>query len=512
MAETDEYDPRFDQNMRRKLSAEHASLLFMLSAAYANLYDATIKIEHSLGDGVYCIDLEGHQIDDQVINEVKNKLNEMLSNDIPIEFQMVGRTELLKFFQDLKRDDKVGVLKAWQDHFIPCVTFDGYIDYKLEEMSTDKERLKIFDIIKYDDGLIIRYPTMMNPNSIPEWKDRPVLHAIFKETAEWANILRADNCAQLNEAIYTKRIEQLRMINEGLHEKKIAQISHHLVDNFHKKRVVTIAGASSSNKTTFAKRLCIHLKVAGYGATLIEMDDYFQDGHKIPVDKSGKKDLEHISAMNVSLLAERVHKLLAGESIPVRKYNFPKAIGEDDPNKKFNLPEKNFLILEGIHGLNPELLEHIGKDIAIPLYVCALTPIHIDNNYRFTTSDLRLIRRCIRDHNYRGCSVRWTLKTWTTVRVGEERNIFPYHENAEMFFNSALLYELNALSIKGRVIFSHATFPDPNEDSKSDESKFITSEAQRLLSLLNLFYPLSSEKISRISTIREFIGGSDFKY
>ena len=504
-------DPRFDIATRNKMLSIHATLTFFLSAAYSKLGLGVIKVMHSLGDGIYCVDSEGYKITEETCKELQDKMTEMINSDIPIETPKIGRAELLRFFdEEANRPDKVGVLKAWQDHFIPCIQFDDFIDYMVEDMCTDKSKLKIFEVRQYDAGLLLRYPTFMAPNELQPWRDRPVLHSIFKEAEEWASILKADNITTINNAIATKRIDELRLINEGLHEKKIAKIAQTLCANFNKKRLITIAGGSSSNKTTFAKRLCIQLRVSGFGATLIEMDDYFQDTAKVPVDEHGNRDLEHISAMNVELLAERVHKLLNGETIPVRKFNFKRCVGEDSDTKFLSLPKDNFLILEGIHGLNPELLKHLPD--CTPIYVCALTPMHIDLNHRLPTSDLRLIRRCIRDHNYRGVSVRGSINMWTSVRVGEEKNIFPYHENAELFFNSALVYELNIYSIFGRVVLSEATVPAKDEDPNSESSQTITKEAQRLLQLLKLFYPLSPEKVSKVSTIREFIGGSDFSY
>ena len=505
-------DPRFDSITRNKLLADHATLLFLLSANYLKVTKKDLRVMHSLGDGVYCIDGKREPITQEIVDQLNQKMIESVTNEVPIEVVNIGRAELLKFFQEVGREDKIGVLKAWQDHFIPCIQFEDYIDYRIEEMCIDKKRLQVFEIRLYDKGLLLRFPTLMSPNKLGEWKDRPVLHDIFTEAEEWAKILKADNVAELNNAILTQRISEIRRINEGLHEKKISKIAQTLSNNFNKKRVILIAGASSSNKTTFAKRLCIQLRVSGYGATLIEMDDYFMDVQDIPVDKNGKRDFEHISALNVPILSQRVHELLEGKKIPQRKFNFKQGKGIDSEDKFLTLPSNNFLILEGIHGLNPELLTHIGYDIAVPLYVAALTPIHIDMNHRFPTSDLRLIRRCIRDFQYRGMSIRKTIQMWTTVRVGEERNIFPYHMNAEMFFNSALVYEFSVYTIFGRVLLSEATVPDPDENPDSIESKQITEEARRLLGLLSFFYPMSPEEISKISCIREFIGGSDLTY
>jgi uridine kinase len=485
---------------------------FLISSLYRKLYGRTLRLEHSLGDGFYFIDMKSMSVSAEQIKELETKLHEILQNHDPIILDTAPRDEVIQRFQKDGLTDKLGVLKAWQDANIPIVKCGEFLDYVIEPMSTEKDVLDIFEIRPYDNGFLFRLPTLLSPMTIKEWRDPAVLHKMFSEYNDWAKLLNVENVAKLNHAIFSGDIKDIRLVAEGLHERKFAMIAEHLVQNFDKKRVITIAGPSSSNKTTFAKRLDIQLRVCGFSATIIEMDDYFQDGDKIPFGPDHLQDLEHISAMNVELLAERVHKLLAGEPIPVRKYNFKRSKGEDDPKKRIFLEPGSFLILEGIHGLNPELLQHIGTTSVTPIYVSALTPINIDSNHRYPTSDLRLIRRIIRDNQFRGCSARKTLRRWTSVRVGEERNIFPYQGNAELFFNSSLVYELPVLSVYARVLLSEATIPADDEDPTTEESKDVTAEARRLLGLIDLCYPLTSESVPLNSCIREFIGGSELKY
>ena len=238
-----------------------------------------------------------------------------------------------------------------------------------------------------------------------------------------------------------------------------------------------------------------------------------QQGNEVYVfGPDGLRDFESITALNVELLADRVHKLCKGEEVPRRKFNFKDGIGYDVEEEKQKLGEKTFLILEGIHGLNPELLMHLGRDEVVPIYVAPLTPLSIDNTHRFPTTDLRLIRRIIRDHKYRGYSARKTIGRWTSVRVGEEKNIFPYQGNSEMFFNSSLVYELPVLSIFARSLLAEATVPEPDENPNDPVTKEITREARRLLGLANLFYAIPLQDVPHISCIREFTGGSDLKY
>ncbi|EAX93103.1 Phosphoribulokinase / Uridine kinase family protein [Trichomonas vaginalis G3] len=506
------HDPRDEKITRTLLLSRHATSVFLLTSLYEKLFNSLLRIEHSLGDGYYFIDYHKAKINDEQISKLETELHAILQSSTPIELNTMPRDELIAYFSSKGHQDKLGVLKAWQDANIPVIKCGEFLDYVIEPVSTEKSVLDVFEIRPYNDGIILRLPTMLNPTGIKEWKDPTVLHDMFKEYGEWAKLLNVENVSKLNQAIFTGEIKDIKLVAEGLHERKLAMLAEKLVSNFDKKRVITIAGPSSSNKTTFAKRLDIQLQVAGYSSTIIEMDDYFQDGDKIPYGPDGLQDLEHISAMNVDLLAERVHKLLAGEPVPVRKYNFKRSRGEDDPKKRIFLEPGAFLIMEGIHGLNPELLQHIGTSSVTPIYVSALTPVNIDYNHRYPTSDLRLIRRIIRDNQFRGCSARKTLRRWTSVRVGEERNIFPYQGNAEMFFNSTLVYELPVLSVYARVLLSEATMPAEDEDPNTEECKDVTAEAKRLLSLINICYPLSPEIVPRNSCIREFIGGSELKY
>lgn len=505
------HDPRHEKISRTQLLSEHAVSSFLLTSLYEKLFGGFLRIEHSLGDGFYYMDKQGRPITEEMIEQLVKGMTELLESDTQIELTTIPRDELIEYFTKTHKTDKLGVLKAWQDAAIPIIRYGEFMDYILEPMSTNKERLKVFEMKPYDSGMLMRLPTMLNPTCLREWRDYSVLHEMFKEYDEWAKLLNVESVAKLNHTIINGKIKKVKLIAEGLHERKLAKIANKLCKNFESQRVITIAGPSSSNKTTFAKRLEIQLNVNGYQAMIIEMDDYFKDTADIPFGDDGLQDFEHISAMNLDLLGERVHHLLEGKSIPVRKFNFKAGKGIDT-NQMISLKPKTFLIMEGIHGLNPELLQHIGRESVTPIYVSALTPLNIDYNHRFPTSDLRLIRRIIRDKKYRGVSPRKTIKRWTSVRVGEERNIFPYQQNAEWFFNSSLVYELPVLSVYGKPLLCEATFPDADEDPASPEAKETTAEARRLIGLLDVFYPLPPEVAPPTSCIREFIGKSELEY
>lgn len=503
------HDPRSQKVTRVQLLSEHATMNFLLTSLYYKLFNRRLRIEHSLGDGFYYLDSDSNVITQEQIDQLTAGLKEILNEQDPIVISEMPRRELVEYFKKFCDIDKLGVLRAWQDKIIPIVQYKEFIDYIIEPVSTDKSRLTEFELRTYMKGALMRLPTLLNPTAIREWKDPKVLHSMFQEYAEWSKLLNVDSVSKLNNAVYTGGIKKIKLVAEGLHERKFAKLAELLCANFKQRRVITCAGPSSSNKTTFAHRLEIQMNVNGYEATVIEMDDYFQDSDKIPFGPDGLQDFEHISAMNVSLLAERVHMLLDGKPIPRRKFDFKSGKGVDDESHQMVLNPNAFLILEGIHGLNPELLNQLGNDLVTPIYVSALTPLNIDYNHRFPTSDLRLIRRIIRDHQFRGQNPRQTIRRWTSVRVGEERNIFPYQQNAKLFFNSSTVYELPILAVYGRPLLCEATEPEPNEDPNSPETKEVTEEAERLLGLLKLIYELPPDYAPRNSTIREFIGGSE---
>ena len=497
---------------RAQLLSEHATLSFLIYSQYFKLFHRQLRTEHSLGDGLYCSDLEGHEITEDQCQQLQNEISHIVNGGTPIETLNLPRDTLLKIFQSHGLTDKVRIMKSLLVDTIECIKCGDFIDYVIEQPSTDLERLKLFEIRKYAKGLVIRYPTLTDPDHIQEWHDPKVLQDMFSEYSEWAKLIGVDSVGNLNEAIYNHRINDVKWVAEGLHEQKLAYIASELVSNAETKRVVTIAGPSSSNKTTFALRLAIALRVHGYKSLVIEMDDYYKNNADIPFEPDGTQDFEVVTALNTELLGERVRQLLDGKKIPRRRFDFKSGVGTDDDTTMLELPDHCFLIMEGIHGLNPVILDAIGRDKVEPIYVSCLTPVNIDCNHRFPTTDLRLIRRIVRDFQFRGRSPRKTLAMWGTVRKGEEKNIFPYQRNARLFFNSALVYELPVLSTFAKALLAEASMPEGDEDPESPEAMMVTKEALRLQKLLSFVYPVSVDIVPHISCIREFVGGSDLKY
>lgn len=499
-------------SLRVKQNQQRATMIFLTCSVYRELYGRSLRVKHSLGDGVYCQDIAKNEITQEMLDKIAENVERVIKTHGVIEKVPIPRKELLAKFKKDGREDKIGVLKALSEDPVKCVKCGDFIDYVLEPMLTDLSKITAYALQLYGDGFVLRFPTLMSGNKLSEWVDPHAQHEMFAEYTEWAELVGVENIAKLNELIYQRKVYDIKWVCEGLHQRKLAKIAGTLVAGFPERRIVTIAGPSSSNKTTFAKRLAIALRVRGYESIVIEMDDYFVNRLDTPRGPDGQYDFEAITALNVKLLSERVHDLIAGKAVPRRKYDFKSGLGLDITTEMQQLPANGFLILEGIHGMNPELLGPLGRDEVTPIYVSPLTPLSIDDEHRFPTTDLRLIRRMIRDHKFRGYSARRTIRMWTSVRVGEEKNIFPYQDNADMFFNSSLVYELPVLSIFARTLLAEAAVPDEGEDPNDPMTKEITREARRLLGLVNLFYAIPLEEVPHISCIREFTGGSDLKY
>jgi len=500
---------------RAQLNAEHATLAFLLWAQYDTLYHRQLKIEHSLNDGFYCTDLEKQPITDQMCKCLQQGMKLILNSGIPFEFPIIRRDELINHFLELKMVDKVGALKSGISSFVKCVRINNSIDYLLEPMSTNYERLKIFDIHPFKNGIIIRFPSLSNPNSIGEYHDPEILNGMFSEYENWCKLVGIEYAYQLNNVVFSKAIKDTKWVAEGLHDEKIDQISDKLCENLQqnpKRRLVSIGGPISSGKKTFALRLHIALQVNGYESVVLHMKDFAKDSSSIKKSPDGFLDFVDISSIDIDLLTQRCKDLLDGKSVPTRKYSTQNGCASDDPNKLLHLSENGFLIVSGFHGIHPNFLENFDKSILTTIYVSCLTPLNIDCNHRFPTSDLRLIRKIISDFRSKICSPRQTLKHWTYIMKNEISNVFNYQQNCDMFFNSAIVYEISVLSIFAKSILSEATLPEPGEDPESPEVQEISCDANRLQELLSFFYPVADSDVPHISCIREFIGGSDLKY
>ena len=479
--------------------AAQNTVLFLLSKAFNELFQPRlIVIEHSFGDGLFCHAVNWEKISEDEIQRLEKQLIDWISNPTPIILASRPKQNVHRDLESIHSLSKLELIQQWDMDPIPIVHYGPYWDLQLGGMETDKSLLNNFKLLKYNDGFIIRFQN--NEGVFPPFKDQPRLFSIIEEHEKWGAILGVSTIRELNELIRNGNIREMIWVAEGLHEKKISNISDKLVEEFPEKRIITIAGPSSSGKTTFAKRLGIQLRVNGFNTIQISMDDYFINRNNLRPNADGQIDFETIAAINTDILCEHLGKLLNGHPVHMRKYNFVSGTGKES-EEAVQLGKWDFILLEGIHGLNPVLAKTLGKKYLHRIYISAITQMNIDANHRISTSDNRLLRRMVRDHKFRGYSSIETLARWPMVRKGEDVNIFPFQEEADYMFNSSLVYELPVL----------AKYALPLLREIDSESEFAT-EAERLKTLLSFFEVLNEASVPGISILKEFIGDSDFDY
>ncbi|KAF2956021.1 nucleoside kinase [Marinitoga sp. 38H-ov] len=477
-------------------------VLFLLYMALKELYpEDKLFVHHSIGDGLYC-ELKSGKPSQKKLEILKEKMLEYVKKDLPFKKNTINKFKAMKMFENIGLKDKSDLFKYRKKDKVNIYICDKYFNYFYGYMPPSTGYTDQFDLIAIDDGFVIIHPTPKSPNKVPEYKHFPKLSYTFNEYKEWLKILEVSTVGELNELISKgpNEVVELIRVSEALHEKKYAQIADDIIKRKGVK-IILIAGPSSSGKTTSAKRLSLQLKVNGLKPIPISLDDYFVDREKTPRDENGNYDFESIHALNLDLFNIHLKKLLNGEEIELPRFDF--VHGKSIPSgNKIKIEDDQVLIVEGIHGLNETLTASIPRDFKYKIYVSALTQMNLDSMNRITTTDTRLIRRIVRDFKFRGHSALATLKMWPSVRRGEERNIFPYQEEADIMFNSNLIYELSVLKIFAEPLLLSVNNSHPEY-----------SEAKRLLKFLDYFLPITElEEIPRKSIIREFIGRSTFKY
>ena len=485
------------------------SLCFVLQHAVRDLYpDKTLYVEYSLPSGLYCEIREQpagddgilpvHFITDEEIEKIKERMQEIVLADLPFRKVKVTAQEAGKLFSDNRQPDKASLLESLGKFTYSVYFLGGDADTFYGPLVPSTGYLKIFDLVGFDNGFCLQFPEEGRTSNITPLKRQSKLAATLQEYASWCEILGVKGVGTLNKAISEGRAIQLINIAEALHERKYADIADRIYERHDKARIIMIAGPSSSGKTSTSKRLAIQCKVLGMNPKVIELDNYFVDRKHTPKDENGEYDFESLYAMDLDLLNTQLNELLSGKTIEVPRFDFKK--GERmSSGETMHLDEKDILIMEGIHALNPEMTSAVDNSRIFRVYASALTSLSLDENNNISTSDNRLLRRMVRDNRVRGVTPEDTIMRWHSVRRGENRNIFPFQENADAAFNSAMIFELPLLKYYAEPLLRRIAPHSP-----------AYTEAVRLLKFLDYIVALSPNEIAAIpptSIMREFIGG-----
>ncbi|WP_371361550.1 Uridine kinase [Sporomusa rhizae] len=472
--------------------------LLMIVAARELFPDCEVTVEHSLSKGMYCELHHGRDVTPEDIANLERHMRQIVSEDRPFIRKVLPKTEAIELFKAAGQLEKVSLLEQLDREKVSVYYCGKVYDYFYGYMTPSTGYLKVFELKYYPPGIILRLPEKENPAVLPKFVENPKLFKIFQEAAQWGNILRCGYVATLNQCIGKHDIKDIIRVAEALHEKKIAQIADFVSSHRDEVRVILVAGPSSSGKTTFAQRLNIQLRVNGVWPVPVSLDDYFVDREKTPVDENGDYDFESIEAIDLELFNSHLARILAGEEVEMPTFNF-KTGQREYRGHRIKVDKGQPLIIEGIHGLNERLTSAVPRHCKIKIYISALTQLSIDNHNRIPTTDARLIRRIVRDSEFRSHDALMTLKMWPSVRRGEERNIFPFQEDADLMFNSALIYELAVLKKCAEPLLEKVT---------RENAEY--SEARRLLNFLEYFRTVEDDEIPQNSILREFIGKSCF--
>ncbi|HAY83336.1 MAG TPA: nucleoside kinase [Chloroflexi bacterium] len=479
------------------------SLIMLLEAAFFELNPTKdIIIDHSVSFGGYFCRLEGKsQLSETDLNQLYQKMRELVDKDLPITRQEVPIKEAIDHFEAHGHFDKVQLLRHRKKDYLMMYYIGEHRDYHHGYMVPSTGYLQWFALEPAEEGFTLRFPRRHKPEEILPLHNYPKLLATFRQYGDWLELLEIDSVGALDDAILAGRIREVILVSEALHDLQIAQIAEEVAKRKGEARVVLIAGPSSSGKTTSSKRLSIQLLAHGLQPFSLELDNYFVDRDKTPRDEQGNFDFENINALDLGRLNSDIKRLINGQHVHLPHFDFIN--GSSQPGDEIRLHPDQIIILEGIHGLNPALLEEIPAENTFRIYISALTQLNLDRHNRVSTTDTRLIRRIVRDARTRGYTPQETIQRWESVRRGEKRYIFPYQENADVMFNSALVYELAALKPVAEPLLRQVPFGTPEH-----------LEVKRLLALLEWFLPIDTEFIPDNSLLREFLGGSilqDFK-
>jgi uridine kinase len=479
------------------------SLTFLLEVAFSNLFHhAALYVDHSVAaGGLYC-HLRGRApLTVSELRSLETEMRRLVKSDLPFERRQVSVAQAIAYFESRNDADKIHLFNHRRKAYVTLYSLGGHTDYHHGYMVPSSGYLKWFALKRSNSGFTLRFPRRHAPTTLSEMDDFPKLLTAFRQYGEWLTKLGIDSVGGLDDAIQGRRSREIILVSEALHELHIADIARQIADRRDGARVALIAGPSSSGKTTFSRRLAVQLLALGLSPFTVELDSYFVDREKTPKSENGQFDFEALEAIDLAMLGDQLKCMLGGQEVQMPRYNFKD--GKQEAGDVVRLRPEHILILEGIHGLNPALIPQEISGHAFRIYVSALTQLNLDRHNRVSTTDSRLLRRIVRDARERGYSAAQTIGRWESVRVGENRHIFPYQENADVMFNSALAYELAVLKPLAEPLLRQVEYNTP---------EYI--ETKRLLAFLEWFLPIEADWVPDNSILREFIGGSilkDFK-
>jgi len=487
-------------NTKSGASIYRRSLCLLLAAAAYELYpEKRLLVGHSLDYG-YFYSIDNQEVTEEIISALKKKMQEMVKENYPINSHCISWQEATELFEKLGLKETRKQLTYSGTPTIRINTIKNFSDMYFGPLVQSTGLLKTFDLMKYDTGFLLRFPKHSEPDKLTEFKDQPKLYDVYKRYKDWGRRVNVTSAASLNELVATRKINDFIDITETFQQKNISKIASQIIEKG-TVRVVLIAGPSSSGKTTSAKKLALELQAMGYTPKVISLDCYYAGVEKTPKDENGNPDFECLEALNIELLNENLMDLFAGKEVTIPSYDFHTGTSFFEEKNKMKLAANEILIMEGIHGLNDKLTPKVPAEYKFKIYLSALTQLNLDDHNRISTSDNRLIRRIVRDYNFRGKSAEGTIDMWPSVRKGEELHIFPFQNNADAVLNTALDYELSVLRVYAAPLLRRVTPVMPQY-----------AEARRLLNFLENFATIAPTKVPDRSIIREFIGGSAFHY
>jgi uridine kinase len=473
------------------------SLVFLLETAFEESFPGKIlRVDHSVASGgYYCQVINSHHLIEDQLKDLQIRMQEIVKDDLPFVRQEVPLQQAITYFQEQGEDEKARLLAHRQKNYLTLYRLKDHWDYHHGYMVPSTGYLKWFELIPTGEGFTLRFPRRHSPTQLLPMPEYPKLLNTFTQYGDWLDRLGISSVGALNDAIKNKRIDEVILVSEALHELRVTEIAAKISSRRDQIRVVMIAGPSSSGKTTFSKRLSVQLLASGLPPFPLAMDDFFIDRERTPLGDDGKPDFESLKALDLIRMEHDLRGLIAGETVRLPRYNF--ITGKSEEGEEIQLKSGEIIILEGIHGLNPDLISGIPAEQTFRVYGSALTQLNLDRHNRISTTDTRMLRRIVRDARERGYSAYHTIQRWESVRRGEKRYIFPFQENADIMFNSALAYELSALKPFAEPLLRQVPYGTP---------EYV--EAKRLLAFLEWFLPLESDLIPDNSILREFIGNS----